>query len=258
MDLNYDWKNFQSFFISKRTTQNSELEGSSRQEGDASPIYVVTQGNQILVALSQGENLGSYSGVSFDELEARFPAREIILFDREKVDHWLTESSEREHYYDQILYLNTEARPQFTARSKTRVFGSIFQKNFLLRVLKSRWSIFFPISYGVLICLDGDYSQSIFLKVHRSRVQSFVKPDFSTMIPERKKVPGDLVRHLAEGELIPVQGLFFTSKDWHEWSGMEHPWEKILGALRRDRSVIAPFRWGIVFLILCKSKFKFF
>jgi hypothetical protein len=258
MELNYDWKCFQFFFISKRKPQNTDLALGSRADGEGSPIYVLTQGNQIIVTLSHGESLVSWSGATFDELEARFPNREMILFDREKVDQWLSQSSEGEHYYDQILYLCTEARPQFTARSKTKSFGLAFQKNFLLKLLKSRWSVFFPVSYGILVCLDGDYSRSIFLRIHRSRIQSFVKPDFSTMIPERRKVFTDLVRHLAESELIPVQGVFVSSENWNEWSAIENPWEKISLALRRDRTQLSPFRWGVVFLIFIRAKFKLF
>ena len=260
MEISYDWKSFQSFFISRKKITGRDLR-FSHDAGEGlftpaqAPVYLITHGNIIITAFSEGENLSNWSGSTFDELEARLGHREFIFFEQEKVDQWLSRSTECHHYYDQLLFLSQESQPQFVTQNQNR-FGSVLQKHFLLNSLKSRWSFFFPVTYGVLICLDQNPAQSLFLQVQRGKVQSFLRPDFSGVIPERRKHSADLVRHLVEHYLIPVQGFFLTSHEWNEWTESSDPWRSISSLLIRDRTKLVPFRWGLVALAFLRARFK--
>ncbi len=246
MELSYDWKNFQSLFYIKRTLSSTATFG---------PIYLVTDGRMIVSVLSEGEDLNDWIGSTTDEMVAELGHREVIQFDREKVDEWMDHASGLEHFYDQIQYLRNDSQPQWVTKNKLKQNSFWMHEHFLLFAVRSWWSQLVPSTYGIYIRLDEGRGLSLFLIVQRGRVQSFHVPDLSSMIPDRRKYPSDIVKYLSGHYLVPVQGLFLSTKEWFEWSEMAHPWPKIAAAVHSQHNKLVPFNWGLAFLIATRSYF---
>lgn len=244
MELTYDWKVFQNFFYGRKRITTHD---------PSSQIYLVVEGREIVSAFSEGEDLTDWVGSTYDEMIAEYSHREVILYSRENVDQWISSSLEMPHFYDQIQFLCRESEPQILFRSRFKSSG--IRKHFLLSLLESRWSKFFPSTYGLYIRLDHLQGLNLFLLVQRGKVQSFYIPDFSSMIADRRRVPEDIVKYLSEKYLVPVQGLFLTSSEWNDWSETTNPWPKIASSLKRHREKLVPFRWGLAFLVTFKGYF---
>lgn len=247
MELSYDWKNFQSFFYSKRKSAASELLG---------PIYLVTDRKVIVSALSEGEDLSDWIGATYDELLAEASHRQFILFDRTQVDQSVGKACSLKHYYDQIRFLQNEAKPTPLVHGKVKSAEVLLPKHFLLFAIQSWWSKFLPSTYGIYIRLKGEMGeQSLFITVQKKQVLSFQVPDLSSMIPDRRKHPQDVVRFLSERYLVPVQGIYLTDAEWAEWSEMANPWGKIFSAVKVDHSKLMPFKWGLFLLLGLRAYF---
>ncbi len=248
MELIFDWKNFQSFFYSKKRLTQSEANF---------PIYVITNGNGVVSAFSEGQDFSDWVGATLDEMEAEFSHREIFLFDKTQVDQWMSQSMDLPHFYDQVQYLRTKCQPHQVLRSRQKISEVLTQRHFLLRAISSWWGRLFPSSYGIYVSLDKNPNTSLLLIVQRGKMISFHVPDLSSMIPDRRRVPTDVVKYIAERQLVPVRGLFLTAKEWTEWSESENPWRKIADAIRGDRTKLAPFSWGVTALVMLKAYFNF-
>lgn len=206
--------------------------------------------HQVIVSIfSDGDDLSDWVGATYDEAAAELAHRQILVYDREKVDQWMSVSLERTHYFDQIQFLRTEAKPKSMSRGGFHLKPGQMQRHFLLRAIETWWSKVFPSNYGIYVRLDGNSANAILLTVKRGRIDSFNIPDLSSMIPERRRVSADVVKYLSERHLIPIQGLFLTSTEWAEWSEMDNPWPMILKAGRSDGSKFAPSRWGLISLV---------
>jgi hypothetical protein len=242
MELTYDWKSFQSIFYSKR-----KLNGMSPQ----TPVCAITEGQVVVAAFSEGQDLSDWIGATWDELNAEFSHRELHVFDRVQVDQWMSQAVGAGHFYDQLQFLQSHSQPLRVSRSRASELA--LQKHFLLRALQSWWRIVLPSSYGIYISLDQNPTTSIFLLIQKGRMSSFHVPDLSPMIPDRRRVPRDVVRYISERHLVPVQGVFLTSAEWTEWSENGNPWPQVATALRANRTKIAPFNWGLTVLIFLKA-----
>jgi len=246
MELIYDWKSFQSLFYVKKGLPAPESSGS---------IYLVADGRVVVSAFSEGEDLSDWVGATYDEVLAEFSHRDLVLFSREKVDKWMSASVSLPHFYDQIRFLRSEAKPDLVTRSQLRGQELVSQGHFLLEVLQTWWHKVLPSTYGIYIRLDGPQGAALLMVVQRGRLKSFHVPDLSSMIPERRKHPGDVVKFLSERHLVPVQGLFLTSEEWGEWSRLSNPWPKIASTLKSNRSKLVPFKWSIATLIVMRTYF---
>jgi len=244
MELTYDWKGFQNFFYSRKRVANSNA---------VVPIYLVVDGRAIVTVFSDGEDLSDWVGSTCDELIAELPHREVILYDREKVDQWLASSVDVVHFYDQIQYLSQEAKPQGMSKSRHKNALQAVNKHFLLSLTRGGWARLFPSTYGIYIRLDHGQGNSLFLVFQRGKLQTFHIPDLSGMISDRRKNPEDIVKFLSERYLMPVQGLFLNTSEWVEWSELANPWPKIAACLKRHREKFVPFRWSLAFLITLKG-----
>lgn len=250
MELTYDWKNFQSLFYSKRRLLGPGSESLA-------PIYLVIDQRVIISASAEGEDLSDWVGATYDEILLDFGHRDVILYDRAKVDQCMNQSLEFEHYYDQIQSLRQECPSQLMTHGRFKSHLDLIHKHFLLFALQSWWHKVFPSSYGIYIRLDDGGGLSLLLIMQRGRVKSFYVPDLSSMIPDRRKHPLDIVKYLSERTLVPVQGLFLSTQEWAEWSEMANPWPKIASTLKAHPNKLVPFKWGLASLIANKAYFGF-
>ncbi len=244
MELNYDWKNFQSIFYPKKKLNSSDPQ---------TPVCVVVEGKVVISAFSEGQDLSDWIGATWDEVDSEFSHRELYVFDRAQVDQWMNQAVDRVHFYDQIQFLQSQSQPLRVNRSRSKSTELSPKKHFLLRSLESWWRIVLPSTFGVYVSLDQNPASSIFLLVQKGRVSSFHVPDLSSMIPDRRLVPKDVVKYISENHLVPVQGVFLTSKEWAEWSEHGNPWPQVATALRADHTKLAPFNWGLTLLIFLKG-----
>jgi hypothetical protein len=248
MELSYDWKSFQSMFYAKRKL-------SAQVDSSLGPIYLVCENNIMISAFSEGQDLSDWIGATQDEVKAEFAHRELIFFEREKVDEWLSSAGDLIHFYDQIQHLRSKSKPNMISKSRSKNGDLLISQHFLLQSVQSWWQKLLPSTYGIYISKEGNAGSSLLLIIQRGRVGSFHVPDLSSMIPERRKHPADRVKYISERYLIPVQGVFVTSAEWEEWSESANPWPKILAALRSNRNKLTPFSWGLTWLISLRAYF---
>jgi hypothetical protein len=289
MELNYDWKSFQSIFYSKKKT-------SRLPEVSSAPIYLVLEGTVIISALSEGEDLSDWIGATADEIKAEFSHREFVSFTREKVDQWMATASDLPHYYDQIQYYRNEAKDLLIPRILIKNNDSLVQQHFLLQAIQGWWQKVLPSTYGLYLRLEDEGGlgtggsgstasagggagaaggssstgsssapvpnagamsgcSSLFMVIQRGRIDSFHSPDLSSIMSEKRRQPAEIVRHLSERYLIPVQGMFLTTAEWAEWSASPNPWPLIAKAVKANRGKLYPSKWGVFGLIAGRSLF---
>ncbi len=254
MELSYDWKTFQSLFYLKRLSNSTAALGPAAGSTPG-PIYLITDKKVVISAFSEGEDLSEWLGTTSDEVIVEFPNREIMVYDREKVDQWMSSSINLSHFYDQIQFFHSEAKPQHLTRSRFKNHEVLIHHHFLLQAIQSWWQKVFPSTYAIYIRLNGESGESLFMVIQRGRLSSFQIPDLSSMIPERRRHPADVVKYLSERHLMPVQGLFISSNEWVEWSQSANPWPQILSALKADRTKLAPFKWSFFSMIAGRAWF---
>jgi hypothetical protein len=246
MELNYDWRNFQSFFYLKREKPQNDNQGA---------INLIIDQKTVVSAFSEGEDLSEWFGSPYEEVLRAFPHREVIIYDQKKVDNWMLEGINLPHAYDQIQFFRNQVKPQFITGTRIKKDLSTNSDHFLLKAIRGWWQKVLPSSYGIFIRLDGVYGKSLLIVFKRGRLDSFQVPDLSGMIPERRKYATDVSKHLSENYLVPVQGLFLTTEEWLTWSASPDPWPKILKSLRSGKNKLNPFSWGVLFLIACRAYF---
>ncbi len=244
MELIYDWKNFQNFFYLKKRFSSPE---------SSEPIYIIVEGRVVITVFSEGGNFSEWVGTTYDEVILQHPNRDLILFERKNVDECLTQAVGLTHFYDQMKLLHSEGRPRIISKNQGKGIENLLRTHFLLKAIESWWNRVSPSTYGIYICLEGNKNDSILITIQRGRVGSFQVPDLSSMVKERRHVPTDVVKFLAERYLIPIQGLFVTADEWNEWSELSNPWPKIASALKADRSKLVPFNWGFASLIFGRA-----
>jgi hypothetical protein len=251
MELIYDWKSFQSLFFGKKRYLLSD--SSAVMD---SVIYVIVDGKVVISVLCDTDDLSDWLGTTLEQFQAEFLHRELVVFDRKKIDQWILKTEELRHYYDQTQLLKVEAKRSLAGRKlfKTHLsnLSSHIQRHFLLDATQSWWKRVLPSHYGIFIQLDAQSSSSLLIIFQNGKLVSFQVPDLSSMIPDRKKHSQDIIKYLAGRYLVPIQGLFLTSHEWAEWSESPNPWKKIAISLKNGRNKLVPMNWGIVFLILCR------
>jgi hypothetical protein len=263
MELSYDWQSFQSMFYPKRrsaTQLGSEIGG---------PIYLVCEGNIIVSAFAENDDLSDWIGAEYQELAAEQPHRELLLFERAKVDGWMSESMALPHIHEQLEFLrekagldvvSTRAKPAKKGRKLSRQnvelkqgHGHLGHQHFLLEAMQGWWGKVLPSAYGVFIRLEGQGEQDLFVLVRRGRLEAFHEPDLSSMGKERRKVPGDVVKYLSEKHLVPVQGMFVPAQEWAEWSDSHNPWRRITASLKANQARMVPFRWSLMSMMASRA-----
>lgn len=242
MELMHDWKGFQSVFNSRA---KSHLTSENLIEG---PIYLITEGDKIISASSEGEDLTSWVGTSCEEKIRQKNHREFFCFERKQVDQWIHESVVRPHLYDQIELLRTKA---INNQNKKLLFN----KHFLLDALQGWWGKILPSSYGIYLQLSDQTTGNFLIVIQHGSLTGYHEPDLSSLSPERKKDSAEVVRYLSEKYLVPIQGILISGREWGELVKFENPWREVAQGLRENRFQLVPFRWSLATLIATRAFF---
>lgn len=260
MELNYDWQSFQAMFYPKRrssTPSSADIVG---------PAYLVTEGETIVGAFAESEDLSDWMGAAYADMAAEMPHRELLIFERSQLDGWLEESMKLPHLHEQVEFLrkraavgavSTRARPSKKGRKsdiqRRHGHAHLGHPHFLLEAMQGWWGKVLPSAYGVLIRTEGPRETDLFVVIRRGRIDSFHEPDLSSMGKDRRKVPADVVKYLSEKHLLPVQGIFVPAAEWAEWAETPGPWRKVAASLKANQSRLVPFRWSLVSLMATRA-----
>ena len=211
----------------------------------------------IVAAFSEGEDLSDWTGATYDEVAAEFPHRDLVLYNREKIDQCLEEMMKYPHFYDQVHQLWADTQPEVLTSNRFKHPDIWIQRHFMLHAIQGWWQKVFPSTYGIYIQLTDVNKFCIFMMVQRGRISFFHEPDLSGMIPERRKYSSDVIKYLSGKYMVPVQGFFLPTAEWTEWSEMSNPWPKIFTAIKSDRNKLVPFKWTMATLIGSRAHLGF-
>ena len=246
MELNYDWRGYESVFS---TRPRNPIGAESTR-----PIYVVTDKNNrevVIAAYSDGEEVADWIGTTVSEMRTAIPHREILTFAREKLDQAIASSLELPHFYQQNDAIRALAIPESVSKKKTVPIEP--NKHFILEGIESWWAKILPSAFGVFLRLEGEPEQDFIVLIRRGKLESFYEPDLSTIGPDRRKQPGDVVKYLSEKHGMPVQGIFLPVQEWDEWKQAPHPWRRVATAIRSNKVKMVPFRWGLATLVATRA-----
>lgn len=256
MELNHDWRGFQSIFQPRRKSTPGVAADS---QGAGSMLYLIVDGTRVVAACgAEGEDASSWIGQNVTQVAAQFPHRELVLFTRKEVDQWMSGCVALPHFYEQTEYLRARSVPEaISAQGRVTKVRPIARRHFLLEAVQGWWSKVLPSAYGVFIRLEG--SQEIFILVRRGRLELFHSPDLSVLSSEKLKQPGSVVKYLSEKHMVPVQGLFVAAEDWADWSDPAQEgeaWRQLAFAVKDNRAKLVPFRWQVAALGAAKAFLK--
>lgn len=256
MELSYDWRGFQSLFYPDR--KESALAPTEPQ----SPVYFVEEMDTIISAFSDKEDLGEWVGSSVDEVKKHFQHRELAIFQREKVDQWLSESRSCSHYLEQMDFLKSKALPEVVqsrrflgavSASKGDVFRSLVQRHFLLEAICGWWGSVLPSSYGLFLRVEGSEPRDFVLIIRRGVIENYYCPDLSGIVKGRAEDLEEAAKILSERHTLPIQAIATSVHEWRQWATLPDPWKEIALSIRTNRTKLAPFRWGLVTLIATRG-----
>jgi hypothetical protein len=265
MELNHDWRGFQSVFHPRR---RSAAKGAAEPADSSSMVFLVVDGKTVVSASgAEGEDTRAWTGLNVQDLAAQVPHRELVLFTRKEVDQWMNGCLQLPHFYDQMEYLRNQSVPEaISSQGKVKKVRPVARRHFLLEAIRGWWSKVLPTAYGIFIRLETSSSatttapREIFLLIRRGRLELFHMPDLSFLGSERSKKPQAVVQYLSEKHRVPVQGLFIPAEDWAEWSESQYEpgheneaWRKMAFAVRESRAKLVPFRWQIAALGAAKA-----
>jgi len=247
MELNYDWRAFQSIFspVDAAPTQMPK-------KGDKySHLFLVVDDEKVVSQYTDLIESKDWVGYHLRDVYKEWDKSDITVMQREEVDHWICESRKLKHYYAQNLYLRQKA--------KSRIKLPLLQKNinrdhFLLEALKGWWRRFFPTSYGIFIRLEGNRTHDFLLVIRLGVFDLFHEPDLAAL-GDRSRQSQEVVRYLSEKHMVPVQGMFLAAVDWTKWSGLKDPWRQVSNALWTNRLRLYPKPFGLRFLIKLRAWF---
>lgn len=259
--VSYDWCSFQSMFYPRRRS------AVAQQSPEAStPVYLVVEDDKIISAFAECEDLALWIGSTYQEMAAELPHRELVLFERGKVEEFITHSLTLPHFFDQVEYLRKEATGQLVARKVAKNANKagtravplkskslLGRQHFMLEAIQGWWAKVLPSAYGVFIRLEGQPSRDLLLLVRRGRIESFLEPDLASMGPERKRQPDQVVKYLSEKYLVPIQGVFVVGREWADWSESPDPWRQVAFSIQANRTKLVPFRWTLASLVTARA-----
>lgn len=268
MELNHDWRGFQSVFHPRRKTT---VRGTADFADSSSTVFLVVDGTTVVSASgAEGEDTRSWTGLNVQDVATQIPHRELVLFTRKEVDQWMSGCLQLPHFYDQMEFLRNQSVPEaISSQGKVKKVRPVARRHFLLEAIRGWWSKILPTAYGIFIRLEnqnathnpgGAVSKDIFLLVRRGRLELFHIPDLTFLGTERVKKPQSVVQYLSEKHRVPVQGLFIPTEDWTEWSESQYipghendAWRKLAFAVKENRVKMVPFRWQIAALGAAKA-----
>ncbi len=249
MQLNTDWRHFQNVFHPRKKVASQE---------STSPIFVVAHEGKILAAYSGGDDLSEQVGRLVADVAAENSNRELLVIDRALADQSLSQALGSTNIYEQTEALRAALKVTQIQRGKDKSRAGAelpLEQHFLLRALQTWWAKVLPSNYGIYLRIDGrdgkdgKAARHYMLVFRRGKLDEFQVPDLSKMIPDRRKVPADVVKFLAEKAGVPVQGLFVSDEDWARWSESKNPWPEIAQLVKKDPGMLVPSKWRMAALI---------
>ncbi|NDD90710.1 hypothetical protein EBZ37_01305 [bacterium] len=271
MELNQDWRKFQSVFF----PFSNHLKKASGVAVRSETVYCLHDQGVVTALFAEGEDLSDWMGASLEEVRSQFTDRVVLEFERKALESSLLSSVAQPHLEAQISQWREEISAGIVAstQGKSALLSPnrkdqefldrhlILKKNFLLEALNhSWWSRALPSAFGIFLrfeaSADGTSSQSVrdFLLVYRKgRLEQFGVPDLSFLGQDRRKDATEVCKYLADRCMIPVQGALVREEDWTKWVGEANPWSEIAWAVQSSRVQLVPFRWSVVSLVASRG-----
>ena len=262
MELSHDWVGFQSLFQPK---PKGAVGGSSGR----GPVYLVVEGDSVITAFAEQEDLSEWIGGSYRELAAQIRHRPVFAFEREQVDRLLQDAPSagpahgpsapvgHAQFYDQVNMLRSNAKPAAPAAEHGGDRKLEASVHFLLEAIHGWWAKLLPASYGIYLRIEGRTERHFILVFRRGTFEGFHEPDLSSIGPERRRQPLEVVRYLSERYLVPVQGIHVPASEWEEWSMLRDPWGLVAKSLRGGRTKLYPRRKRMGALLAARFWFGF-
>jgi hypothetical protein len=250
MEMTCDWRLFQSFFYPHR---RAGVSAALKPEGaSTSPAYLVVDGEKIVCAFSEGEDLSDWIGLQKSDIQAQVRHRDLIAYERSEVDALSRSTLALPRFLDQVEAIRAQAKPVLV--SSTSAAPLLKPKtHFLLETLKGPWSRFLPGAFGVYIRLSGRTEQSLLLIVRRGSFEAFHDPDLSGLEVDRRKQLNDAVAFLSTRYFMPIQGVSAAQGEWEEWSKSSTPWKSIQASMKSGRAKLTPLSLGVKILLASKA-----
>lgn len=254
MELTFDWVAYQEMFHHRVRTQ---LPKSAMLSG---PIYLVVEGDAVIEAYADNEDLSEWLGGDQRQVRAQFKNREVLAFERTALASVVERSMEIPHFYGQVAMVKRELRSQGKEKEKSADRTDRRSAHFLVEGVQSSWNKILPSSYGLFIRVEGaapGQEQDFILLVRRGELAGFHRPDLGFLNGDRRRQQADIVKYLSEKYALPVQGLFVPLQDWNAWMESESPWKHMAVAMRAHRAKLVPFRWGTAFIVATRAFVNF-
>jgi hypothetical protein len=248
MELTHDWRGFQDLFYPHKRA----LGPTQPEKGKPQAIHVVAEGDVVLTAFCEGEDLSMWVGASLGELQSQTTGRDLCVFERKDVEKWIADGLAMPNFHEQVESYRAKAKP-------VRGSAPSIRKHFLLEALDGWWGKVFPSSYGLFLRVGGDSKnpeRDFVLIIRRGKLDAFFVPDLHSLGAERRKEGADVVKYLSEKHLVPFQGVFVGATAWSEWSRNPSPWREVARSIKSNRLKLVPFRFGIAFLSTTRGFLK--
>jgi hypothetical protein len=246
MELTHDWKSFRNLFYPQRRAN-----GGAERDANL-PAYLIVENDRVVAAFADHEDLSDWVGAPLEEAQSRLAHRKLVAFDRAQVDQWIQGAVALPHFYDQVEYLKTRAKPMAGGPLE-------FRRHFLLEALHGWWGKVLPSAYGIFIRVEAEagkpspQDQEFLLIVRRGNFEGFIRPDLSSLSPDRRRQPEAVVRYLSEKHLVPVQGMYVNASEWNAWSLQGEPWRDVARSIKAQRTRMVPFRWSLAALVTTRG-----
>lgn len=220
MDLNYDWRGFQSvFYPAKRLTQKQH------------PAFVIHTDGKVDQAFTRTEDLQDWKGREVKELEALWTHRKIVSIGRAQLLQMLSEVAHEgatEKFACQVDRLRSMAQTRLgwdLSRDVTR--------NFLLSGVQSWWKNILPKRFALLLQVEGnrDRIERFMLAYQKGRIDGMIEPDLTHVVPDRLVQDRGVAQSAHERYGYPVIAFFVPMDRWLEWSQDPSPWWPFLRAM---------------------------
>lgn len=256
MDLIYDWKSFQGLFQVKKRNLSSETD-----VGEA--VYLMKEGSRVLAAFSNSFDTSSWSGRTVDEVLEESQNREIFSIEYSDVAT-LFEGGDLPpgpngepwfgfHIVDLLQNLRDRLSPKGLGQRKVRAVDPDSKNPFLLTAFQKTLKRFLPNQFGLYIQVSesGAVIRNLLVVFLKGKITAFHLADLSGMIPERRKVPLEVVKHLESKYLMNIFGVFSTASDWAAWVETDRPWRFLSGGPSGNRNGVQliPFPWFLRLVI---------
>jgi hypothetical protein len=279
VDLSCDWRSFQDLFNPRGRSSAEESARASETGGGVTlsrPVFAVLEGERVLAAFSEEEDLSDWVGGPVAGLRARAPHRRLVCFEREELEGWLRDSLAEGRFVDQVELLRGKALgilpPELRGRGAEAALRGP-ENHFVVRALRGWWSRVLPSAFGLVIRVTGRRGavseQDFVVIVRRGALEAFHSPDLSGLALEKRRQLPEVLRFLEARYFVPLQALSVPQAEWNRWAaldtrekssergvakvGRNGAWRAVWGALATGRAQLHPARPLVRALVFFRS-----